>query len=237
MALPIVNSSRYSTILPSTGEKIEFRPYLVKEEKILMIALESKDQNTIVAALKDVISACVYDDIDTRKLTTFDLESVFMKLRSKSVGETIDLNLKCKNEECSEVNEYILNIDDIEIPKITEGQTTVLLTDTVGVQMNYPTLDIIKKYEEKTLATVEGLSNLMVDCLDTIFDDNGVYPAKNETREELVKFIESLNGVQFQKLAAFFEAMPTLTHAIEYKCKACGHENKLELKGIESFFM
>jgi hypothetical protein len=235
MALPIINSSRYSTILPSTGQKIEFRPYLVKEEKILMVALESKDQNTIISALKDVIRACVYDDIDTRKMTTFDLESIFMQLRSKSVGETINLKLKC--ESCSEGNDYVINIEDIEIPKINKDDKTVMITDTVGVVFNYPTLDGIKDYTEDQLKTVEGLSDLIADCMDTIFDDNGVYSAKDETREELLKFIDGLNGSQFQKVTQFFEKIPSLSHSIEYNCKSCGHKNMITLKGIESFFM
>lgn len=237
MALPIVNSSRYTTILPSTGEKIDFRPYLVKEEKILMVALESKDQNVILKALKDVIVACVYDDIDARNLTTFDIESIFMRLRAKSVGETIDLKLKCANKECGAENEHVINIEEIEIPQITNDDRIVMLTDTIGIEFKYPTIDTIKKYDEKSLSTVNGVSNLMIDCMHTIFDDNGVYPTENEPRDELVKFVENLNSVQFEKATQFFEKMPALKHNIKFKCTACGHENKIELKGIESFFM
>jgi hypothetical protein len=235
MALPIVNSSRYTTIIPSTGKEISFRSYLVKEEKILMVAMESKNQGQIIDAIKDVIKACIYDTINTSDLTIFDVEYLFLKLRSKSVGETVEVKIKCSH--CETPNDVKVIIDDIKIPDISnEDNKTVYLSNNIGAVLKYPSIDIIKKYTEKDLKTVEGITNLICDCLDSIYDENNVYDIKSVTKKELIDFIDNLNSAQFAKLSSFFDTMPSLKHNVEFDCISCKEHNTIELKGIESFF-
>lgn len=232
MALPQLNSARYETNIPSSGQSVTYRPYLVKEEKVLMLALESQDQKMIMRAIKDVIEQCVYDDINVNKLAVFDIESLFLALRSKSVGENIDLKMKCN--ECESMSNVSINLEDIQAPEMSNNNQ-IMLTDTVGVVLNYPSFENIQKMGDD-LESVEGAFKMLVSCIDTIFDEDNVHDASNETQKNLNEFLENLNSEQFQKLTAFFETMPALTHNVSYACKSCGHNNEIELKGLQSFF-
>lgn len=162
MALPVLNAAKYRTVIPSTGKEIEYRPYLVKEEKILMVAMESKDQKQILIALKDVISACVYDDIDVNRLAMFDLEALFLKLRGKSVGETTEIKAKC--EKCDAENSQEINFDDIKMPIVTKKNNTIELTDTVGVTLNYPSVAGLEKQDPKASNVDQALA-MIIDCV------------------------------------------------------------------------
>ena len=235
MALPVVNSSRYTTILPSTGEQIEYRPYNVKEEKLLMIALESKDQKMIIRTLKDIIEDCVYEKLDMNHFTLFDFEKMFLALRSKSVGEIVDLELKCLDETCNSVTPVRVNLEEINLTDLPESNTVIIDKD-IGVTLRYPGIMDIEKYDESHLAKAEGAFDLVIDCIDTIFDDDGVYDTKDEPRESVEAFVNNLTAPQFKLISAFFETVPTLTHDIEYKCIKCSKENKVELKGLQSVF-
>src|SRR5210317_1931752 len=146
MALPKLNAARYTTIIPSTGKEIDYRPYLVKEEKILMLAMESQDQQQIVKAIKDVLSNCIYDDVNVDKLAMFDLEYLFLMLRSKSVGENVELKAKC--EHCEEQNEVSLNISNIKPPQNAENSNVIELTKNIGITIRYPTIKDIEKFKE-----------------------------------------------------------------------------------------
>ena len=233
MALPKLNSSRYETIVPSTGQTIEYRPYLVKEEKILMIALESSDQQQVMRAVKDVIKACVLEDIDMEKLAIFDIESLFLNLRAKSVGEIVSLNSKCS--ECETVNPYRINLSDIKPPEVNTNRM-VELTDTISVKFNYPKAADLEKFKEGELETVDGAFKLIKSCIDGIYDDDKVYPAKDETDKSLTEFLDGLNNVQFGALTEFFENLPVLKHTIEFNCVKCDKKNEIELRGLQSFF-
>tara|TARA_R110000796_G_scaffold31104_6_gene82747 strand:+ start:4928 stop:5635 length:708 start_codon:yes stop_codon:yes gene_type:complete len=235
MALPIVTSIKYETVIPSMNKTVEFRPYVVKEEKILMIAMESKDQAQIVMALKDVIGACVSQSIDTSKLTMFDIESLFLRLRSKSVGENVEVTLKCT--ECSHPHPIDINLDEVKVPEVFEANKTISINDQIGIVMRYPSIDDMKQYSEEQLGSVDGIMSLMVDCIVTIFDADNVYNTADEPRKNIVDFIESLSSGQFGKIAKFFSEMPGLVHVIDFNCKKCSTDNTLELKGIQSFFM
>jgi len=234
MALPKLESSKYTTILPSTGMPIDYRPYVVKEEKILMIAMESKDQKQIVKALTDVIGACVYN-VDVKKLAMFDIETLFLKLRAKSVGENVELKLKCTK--CEEVHITDINLDDVTIKNAVKEECTVMLTPTVGIQLRYPSVYDLEKYDEATLATIDGVVSLITDCTEQIFTESDVYTTENEGRAEIQDFIDNLSSKQFMLLTNFLRDMPVLTHDIAFNCESCGTLNKLNLKGIQSFFM
>ena len=233
MALPVLNAAKYRTIVPSLGKEVEYRPYLVKEEKILMIAMESKDQRQILTALKDVIKACIYDDIDVDKLAMFDLEALFLKLRGKSVGETTEIKAKCV--ECDAENNQAINFDDIKMPIMKKGNNRIELTADVGVMLSYPSVSVIEKQDPKA-NNVDQAMHMIVSSIDSIYDADDVYSAKDEGRKAVEAFIDSLNSGQFKKLTTYFEDMPAVTYDLKYDCSKCGHKNDIELKGFDNFF-
>jgi hypothetical protein len=234
MALPTINTAKYDVVIPSTGKKVEFRPYLVKEEKILLIALESEDQNNILKAMRTVIESCV-DDVDTSTFTSLDLEYVFLMLRSKSVGESIELKFNCKAEDCTNIVETDLDVGDIAVPKFDEASKTIELTEDVGVVLKFPSLVEIQGLDE-SLGEIDKLMSLLVSCVVSIYDENNVYDARDESKQSINNFLESLNSNQFQKLTEFFANIPTLKHSLKLECK-CSHVNDIELEGLQSFFI
>jgi ribosomal protein L44E len=234
MALPELNTARYKVEVPSTGQEISYRPYLVKEEKLLMMAMESNDSKVIMQTTIDIIKACVFDDIDVESLAMFDIETLFLALRSKSVGEKIDLNIKC--EECQHGNEVQIDFDAIEAPVVTDDNKQMMLTDTVGVVLKYPSVKDIDSLSNLGDNEMDAAMSMLVACIDSIFDEDNVYDAKSETTKELTNFVESLNSEQFQNLSEFFGSMPALSSLIEFNCTSCGKANSQELKGLQSFF-
>ena len=235
MVLPLMKTATYLMTVPSTGKEVEFRPYTVKEEKVLMIAMESKDQKQTFRALKSVIKDCVQENIDINRLTLFDFEYMFLQLRAKSVGEVVDLNLKCQAEECGGVVPVSVDLDSITVSEMPESNV-VKLDDKIGVTFNFPSLDIAERYQEADMEKVSSVFDMIVDCTESIFDEEEVYDCKNETRENIINFYESLSSPQFAKVSEFFQTIPTVEKDIEYKCSKCGHENQVELKGLQSFF-
>jgi len=231
MALPIIETPKYSVKIPSTGESVVYRPYLVKEEKVLMIAMESENQEQILRAVQDVIEACTFGKIDIKKLATFDLEYIFLKLRAKSVGEVSKIGLKCSN--CSTSNEYELNLDTLEV---TAGDVNskIMLTDKVGIKMKYPSVADAQKIG--SLEGVEAIMKTIIMSIEMIFDEDNVYPAKDSSTQELQAFIDSLSSEQFKKIEVFFRNMPALKHDVKYTCESCGTVNEFEIKGLANFF-
>ena len=238
MGLPQVNASKYEATIPSTGQKIEFRPFLVKEEKLLMVALESKDNKLIVRTMKDVLNSCIYTDVDINAFTTFDLEELFLRLRSKSVGEKVELKLKC--EECDYENPQTVNLDELSIEINKEKNNVIMINDEVGIEFKYPSLTDLENLDsadgKDTKEQLKVMSHLIIKSIKSIFDNDNVYPAVDQTDEELENFIDTLNSGQFKEITDWISNMPGLVHNIEYKCNKCGHENSLELRGLQSFF-
>lgn len=237
MALPKMSVPHYTVELPSTGEKLNMRPYLVKEEKVLMIALESNDPIQISEAVRSIIQTC-YDLKSMDDLTVFDVEMLFLQLRAKSVGEEMKIQIKCKDDECGTMNPLSINIDDIKVLKPKDSDGTILFggSNGVGIKMKYPTAEVIGKLNPENIESVQGIMDLIVDCIESIFDDENVYNAKNEKRSDLVEFIESLSSEQFKSVQAFFQDTPSVAYSDAFKCKKCGLDNEVELKGLNSFF-
>ena len=235
MALPQVNSSRYSTKLPSTGVEIEYRPYLVKEEKIMMVALESKDNKQIVGAMKDVAQACILTDVDVDKLTAFDLEWMFLQLRSKSVGEKADVKVKCQVDGCEGMTEVSIDLSKVEMDDY-EPNRVIQLNNDIGVQMVYPSVNLVEKYDEEKLNNVDGVFDMIIDCLETIYDKDDVYHVKDERRQDVKDFVEALTSNQFSKLAEFLQKIPSVKKRVEWCCSKCEANNEMELRGLQSFF-
>ena len=233
MALPVIDTPKYSAKIPSSGQSISYRPYLVKEEKILMIALESENQEQILNAVKDIIQACTYDKVKVDELASFDLEYLFLKLRAKSVGETSKIGLRCIS--CDKTNQIEINIDDITVDISNSSDSNIMLNDKVGIKLRYPTVKDIQKLSSMKDG-VDQMMRTVTMCIDNIFDDNKVYPAKESTPKELEAFIDSLNSEQFKKIQHFFESMPSLKRDVAFACEHCGHSNEFELKGLANFF-
>lgn len=238
MALPQLTAPKYETLLPSSGKAVQYRPYLVKEEKILLVALESKDQKQIVNATKDVVSACTFGKLDVNKLPIYDLEHLFLKLRCKSVGETAEVMLKCKCDDCEGFTPVKINLEEISVVFPEESKSkTINLTDSIGVTLKHFDFEAVQKLDSMREGDVGNTMNeMIISVIDSVFDDNGVYPAKDHSREELVAFVESLSRQQFEKIQAFINAIPTLKKTVKFKCKKCEKDNEVELSGLSDFF-
>ena len=231
MALPQLNTTRYVTTIPSLDKEVNFRPYLVKEEKLLMIALESQDQKQIIRAVKDVIKSCVIDDIDIDKLAMFDIEALFLALRSKSVGERVDVRLKCT--ECEQLTDVNINLDEIGVNK-KEVNNVIKLTEDVGVVMRYPAIDDVEGLNQE--GGVSAMMSIIYKCVDSLYDSDNVYDKNSYTEKELEEFFDNLNSEQFKKVTEFFENLPTIVHNVHFNCVSCHKSNDVELKGLASFF-
>lgn len=237
MALPRIEAPKYSVKIPSTGKTFQYRPYLVGEEKILMIAMESENQAQILQAIKDVVKACTFDKIEPDKLCTFDLEYLFLKLRAKSVGEISKVGLKC--EKCDKATTVEINLDEIAVKTDDLPSGRIKLTETIGVTMTWPKVKLIDQLDSANKdSKLDNITDIVLSCIDNIFDDKKVYPADEQTREELVQFIDSLNQSQFAKIQEYIEKMPKLEHTIQFDCtnKDCNHHNTLTISGMASFF-
>ena len=234
MALPVLNNPNYEMELPSTGEKIEYRPFLVKEQKILMMAMESKETSAQSKAVVDIIKNCTFGKIDDKVegLPTFDIEYMFLQIRQKSVGETVDITVTCPDDGETKVP-VTVNLEDINVVK-TEGHTnTIMLTDKIGMSMKYPTMKQIMSYDLNKLDSMEGTFGIIQDCLESIFDDDQVYDEMN--KKELSDFIEQMTTDQFQKVTEFFTTMPKLKHTVKVTNPNTGVENEIVLEGMQSF--
>jgi ribosomal protein L44E len=240
MAIPIIATPIYELILPSTGKKIKYRPFLVKEEKMLLLAMETKDSAQIQTASKTVIADCTFGEMDVEKCPPFDLEYIMLQLRIKSVGEKVTPNFKCKK--CETANEVEVDLTNINVIQTPEHTNTIKLSDTMGVVMRYPTMsddDIAptsKEDSENVLKNAERSMQLIASCIDAIYDGEKVYNTKNFTKQEVMEFIENLSQGMFQKIATFFQNMPSLKHDIKFACAKCGEENNLSIRGVQDFF-
>lgn len=234
MALPILVSPKYTLTIPSTGKTISYRPFLVKEEKILLIAQESSDNEEIINAMKNIVKACTFDKVEPNELTTFDLEYIFLKLRAKSVGELTDINCKCSK--CEAFTKSTINIDEIVFDIDPRKNKVIMLTDTVGLNMRYIQVKDMNVLMKDSSAKGEMITDLVIASITSIFDAGGVYPADQTAREEMETFINSLNRSQMKLIETFIAEAPKLTHDLEFVCSSCKEKNKLTLTGAQSFF-
>jgi hypothetical protein len=234
MALPILESPKYTVEIPSTKKAIEYRPFLVKEEKILLMAQESQDSLEMLNAMKNIIRACTFEKVDVNALTSFDLEYIFLKLRSKSVGEISSVNIKCSS--CEAPNPIEINLDEVVVKFDDSVSKTIMITDVVGVNMRYIRVKDMSALTDDKKSQSDLINEVVIASIESIFDAEKVYSAENSSKEELITFINSLNRSQMQKIEAFISAVPALKRTIQFKCKGCGHDNQLELSGTQAFF-
>ncbi len=238
MPLPKIATPTYELELPSSGESIKYRPFLVKEEKVLVIALESEDNKQITNAIKAVLKSCVLTKgIKVEKLPTFDIEFLFLNIRGKSVGEEIEVNIICPDDEKTQVP-VTINLDDIEVQKNDDHTNRIQIDENIMMEMAYPSLDQFIKnnfdFDEKN-AMAQSFE-LIASCIDKIYTEEEVWAATDCTKKEMSEFLESMNSTQFKEIEKFFETMPKLSHAITVTNPKTKKKSEVVLEGLASFF-
>lgn len=235
MALPKLNSAPvYEMTIPSTGQNVTYRPFLVKEQKNLLIAFEAQNRRDLVRAVQRTIEACVEDNIDNN-LTTFDVDYMFTKIRSKSVGETANILVPCS--ECETKNEVVVDLDDVSVDSEIPDMM-IPITDDVTVQMKFPTYDDFlgnTNLLDSTTVT-EALLQLIITCMDSVLTEEERFSLRDETAEDVINFLESMTSEQFERISQFANNIPNVTKTISFSCESCGHENEKTLKGLDDFF-
>ena len=236
MALPKLTTPTYELEIPSTDEKIKYRPFLVKEEKILMMAMESKASADITQAVKDIVSECTFNKIDISNMPMFDVEYIFLQIRSKSVGEISKLKLLCPDDEKTYAD-IELNLDDVKVQVGEDHTNKIELDKGMGMIMKYPTIDSFSETGIKDI-NPGNMLDVISTCILQIYEKNGekTYDPKDQTKKEVIEFIEQLNTKQFREVQKFFETMPKLKHEITIKNPNTKKESKVTLTGLNDFF-
>ena len=244
MGLPRVNETlNFSMTIPSSGQKVKYRPYLVKEEKILLQAFESEDTVTCLQAMCDTISACLdeKENVDIMELATFDIEYMFTQLRSKSVGESSEISVKCKNTECNAANKVFVDLESLTVD-VASDDKVVKINDQFSVELQYPTYKSMLANEEGKSASntqeqnMNDVLEMIASSIVAIMTDDERIDCRDQSPKEVMAFLDSMTASQLQNLSAFFEDMPSLKHTIEFDCKECKTHNELVLKGLSDFF-
>ena len=237
MPLPKISAPSYELVIPSSKKKIKYRPFLVKEEKVLILALESQDTKQIANAVKDVISHCILTrGIKVEKLATFDIEYLFLNIRGKSVGEEVEIMITCPDDGKTQVPTMV-NLDDIQVSIDKDHSTDIKLDDEYTLRMKYPSMDeFIKTNFASGEVDVEDTFKLVSSCIDQVYSEEESWASADCTKKELSDFVESLNSKQFKSIEKFFETMPKLKHTITVVNPETKVENEIVLEGLQSFF-
>ena len=240
MPLPTITTPTYELKMPSTGKKIKYRPFLVKEEKILIIALESKDQNEITNSVKDVLKKCILTrGIKVDDLLTFDIEYIFLNIRAKSIGEDIRMTVTCPDDRKTQVP-VTLYVDDIKVIKPKDHKTDIVLDDKMTLRMKYPSLN---QFIENNFATADNSEEVVnktfkviADCMDTIYTEEDAWDVNDYTPSERIEFVEKLSSKQYKEVEKFFATMPKLSHTIEVVNPNTKEKGSVVLEGLADFF-
>ena len=238
MPLPKIATPTYELELPSTGKTIQYRPFLVKEEKLLVIALESEDNKQITTAIKAVLRACVLTKgIKIENLPTFDIEFLFLNIRGKSVGEELDVNIVCPDDEVTEVAIKI-DLEDIKVQRDENHTNQIKLDDSLMMEMKYPSLDefIKNNFDFNDKNQMDQSFQLIASCIDKVYSEDEAWATADCTKKEVNEFLESMNSSQFKEIEAFFTTMPKLSHTINVKNPKTKVESEVVLEGLASFF-
>jgi hypothetical protein len=233
MTLPKIDQPLFDVVIPSSQQKIVFRPFLVKEEKILLIAQQSGNDAEIIRAIKQILGNCIQSEVNIDTLAIFDLEYLFLKLRAKSVNNIIKLSYKDTEDE--KIYDFELNLDEIEVNIPDQANSKIEITDDVGMMMKYPTADITDKMGDIN-SEVELMTFFIVNCIDVIYDADSVYPATDYSEKEISEFLDNLDVSTFEKIRGFFESIPKLQHTIKYK-NSLENDREIELTNLKDFFM
>ena len=233
MPLPVLSTPTYELTIPSSGQTVQYRPFLVKEEKILLMANEGGEATEIVRAMKQIIGNCIQNGYNTDNMPLFDVEYIFLKLRSKSVNEFSEVGFRCP--ECDEVNRVQIDLSSVEIFTDDAHSNKVELTNDIGLIMKYPQLDSINMNDLQS-TDVDTIFNVVSSCIDSIYQGEEIYDSGDYTKEEISEFINNLTQEQFLKIQQFFDTMPKLSHTVPYNCSKCEYDEPLLLEGLQNFF-
>tara|TARA_Y100000593_G_scaffold93520_1_gene188646 strand:- start:4511 stop:5227 length:717 start_codon:yes stop_codon:yes gene_type:complete len=237
MPLPKIEVPEYNLTLHSTGETIVYRPFLVKEEKILLMALEGEDPEQILNAIQQIIENCILtDNVNVSQLPLFDLENIFLNIRSKSIGETSTISIPCISESCEAYTPHEINLEEIEL-KINENhQSKIQITDTIGVNMRYPSVGLIGRIEQLSEDDIEQSLEILTICIESIYDNKEEYDFNDYTSTEKTEFMEQLTQQQLLSVQEFFTTMPVLEYNLGFECGECGTKDLIPLRGLQNFF-
>lgn len=243
--LPKIEVPIYDLNLLSTGQKVKFRPFTVKEEKLFLMAAEANDAKSIIDTVKQIVNNCLIDKINVDELPIFDIENIFINLRSKSVGEIVNLRYKCNNKiqdvetkeekTCNNLVEVDVNLNEIISKEKLKKDNKIEITENLGIVMNYPSLKILSTWDGNDENS--SILETVVSCIDFIYDKENIYYAKDTPKEELVEFIESMQTKDLDKIKDFFDSAPKLRTNIHFKCPKCNYEENVLVEGLESFFV
>lgn len=244
MPLPKIDVPMFDLIQPSTGNKIKLRPFLVKEQKILLMASESNDDNAKIESIKQVLNNCIVwpENFDVETLPIFDLEYIFLQLRAKSIEENVTLEFRMKNcpkneyQACKKIIRAVIDLSKVEVQKDPNHSPTIPLTDEIGIKMKYPGFNMQKIIRPESKDTMDDQLNLIADCIEEIWDGDAVSKAMDYKKEELVEFLLSLSSHQFSKIMDFFKTMPRVKHTLTIKCPDCDRTETVHLEGLSDFF-
>ena len=232
MSLPVINVPTYELVQPSTKDELKYRPFLVKEEKLLLMAMEEDNEKQMVDAVRQIVNNCTFTEMDVNSLPMFDLEYIFLNIRAKSVGEVAPVKLLCKDDGKTYADVDI-PLDEVRV-HFKEGHTNIIdLDDTVKIEMSYPTFEMA---ELITTGNVDSIFKLIYRCVNKIIDGETIHERTDFSQKELKEFIDSLNSKQFQDIQGFFETMPKLSYEVEYENPKTKKKNKMTLEGLQSFF-
>ncbi len=238
MPLPKINTPTYELVIPSNGKKIRYRPFLVREEKILVLALESEDMNQITNAIVEILTACILTKgVDVTKLATFDIEYIFLNVRAKSVGEVIEVKVTCPDDGKTQVQAEI-NIDDIKVQKTKKHTNLVKLDEKLSMKMMYPSIQqfVESNFEISGNTNVDESLSMITACIEQVYSEDESWTATDFTADELKEFVEQMNTKQFKSIEGFFTTMPKLSHKVTVKNPKTKKESEVVLEGLASFF-
>ena len=236
MALPQVVLPTYELEVPSNGKKIKYRPFVVKEEKLLLLALESEDAKEIEKAVKTLLKSCISSRIKIEELPIFDLEYIFLQIRAVSIGDIVKMRVSCKDDDKTQVP-YNLNLSEVKVVKPEGHSNKIMLTDDMGVIMKYPGMnDFISGSIMGQAPTAEGVIDIIAGCIDQIFDGEDVYDSSTTTKKEFSQFLEGLTNSQFESIQEFFEGTPRLEHTFTVKNPNTGEDSEFTITGLSNFF-
>lgn len=235
MPLPKLVAPTYELELPSTSQKIKYRPFLVKEEKILLLAMESEDEKQMINAVQTILKNCINTKLKIEDLSVFDIEYLFLNIRAKSVGEEIELNVTCPDDG-ETVVPITLNVEDIKVEKSDEHQRIIELTNTVSIVMKYPSMEMFVQNNFTGNMKAEDVFDLASSCIDQVIEGDEVYEVKSFSKKEVSEFLDSLDTNQFLRIQKFFETMPKLKHIIKVTNPNTKKDNEIVLEGLASFF-
>jgi hypothetical protein len=244
--LPKLDVPIFETKLISNDRIIRFRPFLVKEQKLFLMTNETNDAKEMIKTVKQVLKNCILDEIDIDNLATFDLEYLFLNLRARSVSEVSNLKFTCNNtvkdaeaedgeKKCGATVEIDVNLLEVECKKNPEHTNKVELTNKVGIMMKYPTFNSIN-LDDLNSENIDKIVDVIISCIDFIYDDDQIYYAKDTPEKELIEFVENLKQSDLEKISKFFNTLPKIKKDLDFNCKKCGYQETINLEGMQSFF-